>query len=103
MLSTLPIWQTRWEFSLLSRAVGVTSSNGMDTIDAINGNPNLTPLIAGDPRGAAIIPLLPGGPRDDLNGLGLSSENSAFNRSAADTSTPGSRLPGDTFQCIFGT
>jgi len=31
----------------------VTSSNGMDTIDAINGNPNLTPLIAGDPRGAA--------------------------------------------------
>src|SRR5208283_1163238 len=31
----------------------VTSSNGIDAIAAINGNPSLTPYDPGDPRGAA--------------------------------------------------
>jgi hypothetical protein len=77
----------------------VTSSNGMDTIDAINLNPNLTPLIAGDPRGAADNPLnYPVGTVTIFNGLGNFSENSAFNRSAGghfDTRIEG--YLGDTF------
>ncbi len=60
----------------------VTSSNGMDTIDAINGNPDLLPLFPGDPRGAADNPLnYPVGTVTIFNGLGNFSENSAFNRS----------------------
>ena len=71
----------------------------MDTIDAINGNPNLTPFIAGDPRGAADNPLnYPVGTVTIFNGLGNFSENSAFNRSAGghfDTRIEG--YLGDTF------
>jgi Carboxypeptidase regulatory-like domain len=60
----------------------VTSSNGLDVINAINGNPNLSPLIPGDPRGAADNPLnYPVGTVTIFNGLGNFSENSAFNRS----------------------
>src|SRR6202165_4017893 len=35
----------------------VTSSNGFDTINAINNNSSLSPSIPGDPRGAADNPL----------------------------------------------
>ena len=60
----------------------VTSSNGWDTIQAINRNPNLPPLVPGDPRGAADNPLnYPVGTVTIYNGLGNFSENSAFNRS----------------------
>jgi len=60
----------------------VTSSNGFDTINAINNNSSLSPLIAGDPRGAADNPLnYPVGTFTIFNGLGNFSENSAFNRS----------------------
>jgi hypothetical protein len=60
----------------------VTSSNGMDVIDAINNNASLVPLIAGDPRGAADNPLnYPVGTITIFNGLGNFSERSAFNRS----------------------
>ena len=59
----------------------VTSSNGLATIQAINGNPNLLPLYAGDPRGAADNPLnYPVGTFTIYNGLGNFSENSGFNR-----------------------
>jgi len=60
----------------------VTSSNGLDVIDAINNNGSLVPLIAGDPRGAADNPLnYPVGTITIFNGLGNFSEKSAFNRS----------------------
>ena len=60
----------------------VTSSNGLATIAAINGNPSLVPLYAGDPRGAADNPLnYPVGTFTIYNGLGNFSEKSAFNRS----------------------
>jgi len=60
----------------------VTSSNGLATIETINGNPNLQPLYPGDPRGAADNPLnYPVGTITIFNGLGNFSENSAFNRS----------------------
>ncbi len=59
----------------------VTSSNGLATIAAINGDPSLIPLYAGDPRGAADDPLnYPVGTITIFNGLGDFSENSAFNR-----------------------
>ena len=59
----------------------VTSSNGLATIAAINGNPILTPLYPGDPRGAADNPLnYPVGTITIYNGLGNFSEHSAFNR-----------------------
>ncbi len=59
----------------------VTSSNGLATIQAINGNPDLQPLYAGDPRGAADNPLnYPVGTFTIYNGLGNFSENSGFNR-----------------------
>ena len=59
----------------------VTSSNGLDVITAINSNPNLLPLYANDPRGAADNPLnYPVGTVTIFNGLGNFSENSAFNR-----------------------
>jgi len=77
----------------------VTSSNGIDVINAINGNPNLHPLIPGDPRGAADNPLnYPVGTVTIFNGLGNFSENSAFNRSTGghfDTRIEG--YIGDTF------
>ena len=77
----------------------VTSSNGLDTINAINSNPALTSLIAGDPRGAADNPLnYPVGTFTIFNGLGNFSENSAFNRSTGghfDTRIEG--YLGDTF------
>ena len=77
----------------------VTSSNGLDTIAAINGNPSLVPLLAGDPRGAADDPLnYPVGTITIFNGLGNFSETSAFNRSTgghADTRIEG--YLGDTF------
>ena len=77
----------------------VTSSNGFDTINAINSNPALTSLIAGDPRGAADNPLnYPVGTFTIFNGLGNFSENSAFNRSTGghfDTRIEG--YLGDTF------
>ncbi len=80
----------------------VTSSNGIDEINAINSDPSLTPLIPGDPRGAADNPLnYPVGTITIFNGLGNFSENSAFNRSTgghADTRLEG--YAGDTFNII---
>ena len=77
----------------------VTSSNGLDVINAINGNPSLVPLYPGDPRGAADNPLnYPVGTVTIFNGLGNFSENSAFNRSTGghfDTRLEG--YLGDTF------
>jgi hypothetical protein len=77
----------------------VTSSNGIDVIAAINGNPNLVPIIPGDPRGAADNPLnYPVGTVTIFNGLGNFSEKSAFNRSTGghfDTRIEG--YLGDTF------
>jgi hypothetical protein len=77
----------------------VTSSNGIDVIAAINSNPNLVPIISGDPRGAADNPLnYPVGTVTIFNGLGSFSENSAFNRSTGghfDTRVEG--YLGDTF------
>lgn len=77
----------------------VTSSNGLDTINAVNSNPLLFPLIAGDPRGAADNPLnYPVGTFTIFNGLGNFSENSAFNRTTGghfDTRIEG--YLGDTF------
>ena len=59
----------------------VTSSNGLATIAAINGNPSLSPLYPGDPRGPADNPLnYPVGTITIYNGLGNFSEHSAFNR-----------------------
>jgi hypothetical protein len=59
----------------------VTSSNGLAAIAAINGNPILSPLYPGDPRGAADNPLnYPVGTVTIYNGLGGFSEHSAFNR-----------------------
>jgi len=60
----------------------VTSSNGVDVIDAINTNPTFPALIPGDPRGPADNPLnYPVGTITIFNGLGSFSEHSAFNRS----------------------
>jgi Carboxypeptidase regulatory-like domain len=60
----------------------VASSNSLAVIDAINGNPNLLPLVPNDPRGAADNPLnYPVGTFTIYNGLGSFSEQSAFNRS----------------------
>jgi hypothetical protein len=77
----------------------VSSSNGIDVLNAINGNPSLVPLYPGDPRGAADDPLnYPLGTVTIYNGLGNFSENSAFNRSAGghfDTRIEG--YVGDTF------
>ena len=77
----------------------VSSSNGIDVIGAINSNPNLMPIIPGDPRGAADNPLnYPVGTVAIFNGLGSFSENSAFNRSTGghfDTRVEG--YLGDTF------
>src|SRR5260370_28371106 len=77
----------------------VSSSNGIDAINAINGNPTLVPLYPGDPRGAADTPLsYPVGTVTVFKGLGNFSENSAFNRSAGghfDTRIEG--YIGDTF------
>ncbi len=72
----------------------VTSSNGLDTISAINGNPLLT--------GGADNPLnYPVGTFTIYNGLGNFSENSAFNRPNGghfDTRFEG--YVGDTFNVI---
>jgi hypothetical protein len=77
----------------------VTSSNGLDVINAINSNPLLLPTIPGDPRGAADNPLnYPVGTVTIFNGLGGFSENSAFNHSTGghfDTRIEG--YLGDTF------
>ncbi|MFY9560319.1 MAG: carboxypeptidase regulatory-like domain-containing protein [Terriglobales bacterium] len=60
----------------------VTSSNGIDVINAINSNPTFPPIVPGDPRGAADNPLnYPVGTITIFNGLGNFSEHSAFNRS----------------------
>ncbi|HEX9111093.1 MAG TPA: TonB-dependent receptor [Terriglobales bacterium] len=78
----------------------VTSSNSQAVIDAINGNPNLLPIVAGDPRGAADNPFnYPVGTFTIYNGLGNFSEKSALNRSAGgyfDTRLEG--YVADTFQ-----
>ncbi len=72
----------------------VTSSNGLDVITAINGDPNLT--------GGADNPLnYPVGTVTIFNGLGNFSENSAFNRSTGghfDTRLEG--YIGDTFNLL---
>ncbi len=61
----------------------VTSSNGIDVINAINSNPALPPIVPGDPKGAADNPLnYPVGTITIFNGLGNFSEHSAFNRSS---------------------
>ncbi len=60
----------------------VTSSNSLAVIQAINSNPNLLPIVPGDPRGAADNPLnYPVGTFTIYNGLGNFSEHSSFNRS----------------------
>ncbi len=60
----------------------VTSSNGVDVINAINLDPTFPALIPGDPRGPADNPLnYPVGTITIFNGLGNFSEHSAFNRS----------------------
>jgi len=80
----------------------VTSSNGIDVINAINSDPGLAPLVPGDPRGAADNPLnYPVGTITIFNGLGNFSENSAFNRSTgghADTRLDG--YVGDSYNVI---
>ena len=80
----------------------VTSSNGLATIGAINSNPNLFPIIPGDPRGAADYPLnYPVGTFTIFNGLGNFSEKSGFNRSSGahfDTRLEG--YVGDTINII---
>jgi len=77
----------------------VTTSNGMDVINAINSDPSLPPIFPGDTRGAADNPLnYPVGTVTIFNGLGNFSENSAFNRSMGghfDTRLEG--YLGDTF------
>jgi hypothetical protein len=87
------------DFYVPANYASVTSSNGIDVINAINGNPSLAPLYPGDPRGAADNPLnYPVGTVTIFNGLGNFSENSAFNRSAGghfDTRIEG--YLGDTF------
>jgi hypothetical protein len=61
----------------------VTSSNGIDVINAINSDPTFPPIVPGDPRGAADNLLnYPVGTVTIFNGLGNFSEHSAFNRSA---------------------
>jgi len=70
------------DFYAPANYASVTSSDGLDVINAINGNPLLLPLYAGDPRGAADNPLnYPVGTVTIFNGLGNFSEKSAFNRS----------------------
>ncbi len=80
----------------------VTSSNGLDTINAVNSDPSLLPLYPGDPRGAADNPLnYPVGTVTIFNGLGDFSENSSFNRSTGghfDTRFEG--YVGDKFNVI---
>ncbi|MGA7077958.1 MAG: carboxypeptidase regulatory-like domain-containing protein [Terriglobales bacterium] len=80
----------------------VTSSNGLDVINAINSNPSLAPLFPNDPRGAADNPLnYPVGTVTIFNGLGNFSENSAFNRPTGghfDTRFEG--YLGDTYNVI---
>jgi Carboxypeptidase regulatory-like domain len=87
------------DFYAPANYASVSSSNGIDVINAINGNPSLKPLIPGDPRGAADDPLnYPVGTVTIYNGLGNFSENSAFNRSTGghfDTRIEG--YLGDTF------
>jgi hypothetical protein len=87
------------DFYAPANYASVASSNGIDVINAINGNPSLVPLIPGDPRGAADNPLnYPVGTVTIFNGLGNFSENSAFNRSTGghfDTRIEG--YLGDTF------
>lgn len=78
----------------------VTSSNGIDVINAINSDPTLPPLIPGDPRGAADNPLnYPVGTITIFNGLGNFSEHSAFNRSTGGhTDTRIELYAADTFK-----
>jgi hypothetical protein len=80
----------------------VTSSNGLDVINAINSNPDLFPIVPGDPFGAADNPLnYPVGTVTIFNGLGNFSENSAFNRANGghfDTRLEG--YIGDTFNLV---
>ena len=80
----------------------VTSSGGLDVIDAVNSTPGLFPLYPGDPRGAADNPLnYPVGMVTIFNGLGNFSEHSAFNRPAGghfDTRFEG--YLGDTYNVI---
>jgi hypothetical protein len=80
----------------------VTSSEGLDVINAVNSTPLLLPLYPGDPRGAADNPLnYPVGTVTIFNGLGNFSEHSAFNRSTGghyDTRLEG--YVGDTFNLI---
>jgi hypothetical protein len=59
----------------------VTSSNGLDVIRLINGDPDaLPPIIVNDPRGPADNPLnYPVGTITIYNGLGNFSEHSVFN------------------------
>jgi Carboxypeptidase regulatory-like domain len=80
----------------------VTSSNGIDVINAINSNPSLFPINPSDGLGAADNPLnYPVGTVTIFNGLGNFSENSAFNRSSGghfDTRLEG--YIGDTFSVV---
>ncbi|MFY9904149.1 MAG: hypothetical protein WAK62_03320, partial [Terriglobales bacterium] len=80
----------------------VTSSNGIDEVNAINSDPSLAPLIPGDPRGAADNPLnYPVGTITIFNGLGNFSGSSAFNHSTgghADTRLEG--YVGDSYNVI---
>jgi hypothetical protein len=90
---------TQGDFYAPANYASVTSSDGLDVINAINSNPLLLPLYPGDPRGAADNPLnYPVGTVTIFNGLGNFSEKSAFNRSGGghfDTRLEG--YLGDTF------
>lgn len=80
----------------------VTSSNGIDVIDAIFNDPSpaFPPLFPGDPRGAAGNPLnYPVGTVTIYNGLGNFSEHSALNRnSGGHTDTRVELYAADTFK-----
>ena len=77
----------------------VTSSNGLDTIAAINSNPTFPPLIVDDPRGAADNPLnYPVGTVTIFNGLGNFSEKSAFGRPGGHFDTRVELYAADTFK-----
>lgn len=80
----------------------VTSSNGIDVLDAVFSDPNppFPPLFPGDPRGAAGNPLnYPVGTVTIYNGLGNFSEHSSLNRNTGGhTDTRMELYAADTFK-----
>jgi len=77
----------------------VTSSNGIDVINAINSNPTFPPFFLGDPRGPADNPLnYPVGTVTIYNGLGNFSEKSAFDRLGGHSGNRMELYAADTFK-----